>query len=338
MKKGSVFVTFVAACAFVCAGLVHEARAASRPTKVVVSPPSATVVTGKSVSFTATVFDQNNKKMSGVKLTWSLTSTVAGCSIASNGKLTTTAGTTPLGTYTNLVKAKVTDAAVSGKASVSVLGMPFTGGMFIGTYQCTSKNCDNGEDQSHLAIVATATTFKALSIDGVDGAASQFSGTIKDDNVSATFTSLGEGQISIIGTIKFGATGTASGIAAHWSQVGGSESGTATLSAVSAASGAGPKIGTWSAPGYTPSSGNVYAIFEHGGTLFGVAEGNVDGQLIYFPFSGFWAAPGSVSFGVDGYDLTGGYGTCNSKATSCAGLLSDNSTKAGTWRVGPLSE
>ena len=340
MKKGRVFVTFVAACAFVCAGFVHEARAAksSTPAKVVVSPPSATVVTGKSVSFTATVFDQNNKKMTGVKLTWSLTSAVAGCSIASNGKFTTTAGTSPLGTYTNLVQAEVTDAAVSGQATVSVLGMPFTGGLFIGTYQCTSNNCDNGEDQSPIAIVATATTFKALSIDGIDGTATQFSGTIKDDNIAATFTSLSEGQISMSGTITFGATGIASGITANWSQVGGTESGTATLSVVPAASGAGIKIGTWSAPGYIPSSGKVYAIFEDGGTLFGSAEGNVDGLLGYYWFSGGWAAPGSVSFGVDDFDLTGGYGTCNSEATSCAGQLTDNSTQAGTWRVGSLSE
>jgi len=104
------------------------------------------------------------------------------------------------------------------------------------------------------------------------------------------------------------------------------------------ASGAGIKIGTWSAPGYIPSGGNVYAIFQDGGTLFGSAEGIVDGLLGCYPFSGFWAAPGSVSFGVDDADLTGGYGTCNSEATSCAGLLSDNSTQAGTWRVGPLSK
>ena len=245
----------------------------------------------------------------------------------------------PLGSYPNLVQAEVTGTSVSGQASVSVLQMPFTGGLFIGTTQCTSDYCDDGEDQSPIAIVATATTFKALSIDGVEGTASQFSGTIKDDNVAATFTSPGVGQISISGTITFGATGTASGITANWSLVGGSESGTATLSAVSAASGAGPKIGTWSAPGYTPSSGNVYAIFDDGGTLFGAAEGNVDGQLWYFAFSGSWAAPGSVYFGVEFADVTGGYGTCNSKATSCAGLLSDNSgDKVGAWSVKALLE
>jgi len=192
--------------------------------------------------FTATVYDQSNKKMSGVKLTWSLTSAVAGCSISSTGKFTTTAETTPLGTYTNLVQAQVTGADILGQATVSVLAMPFTGGVFIGTCQCTS-NCDIGEDRSPLAIVATATTFKALTIDTVDGTAAQFSGTIKDANVAATFTSPDGGQISISGSITFGATGIASGGTASWSQVGGSESGTVTLSAVSAHPGPAPKLG-----------------------------------------------------------------------------------------------
>ncbi len=345
MSKCRILLMPVVLCAFACVSFVHEdltmAGTIHTPTKVVIRPASTTVVSGKDASFTATVYDQNNKKMSG-DLIWSLTSPVTGCTITQKGEFKTTAGTTPLGSYTNLVQVQVRGASVSGQATVSVLQMPFTGGVFIGTRECT-LNCSYGADESPLAAIAAATTFKVLTIDGSDGSAEDFSGTIdKHGDVSAVFTSSDGRKVTVTCQITFGATGYATGINGTYASVvpndpSENNSGVITLSAVSAASGAGPKIGSWSIPKSKPPTGAVYAIFDEGGAFVASAASNKGGTLKYTDFSGTWAPGGAVDFTIaGGNNVTGGSGTCNSHATACSGELYDNATGVGKWNLRDL--
>jgi hypothetical protein len=342
----------VVLCAFACVSFVHEALTMAEthtPTKVVIHPASATVVSGRDASFTATVYDQNNRKMSGVGLTWSLTTPVSGCTITQNGIFKTTAGTTPLGPNSNLVQATVADdTSVFGQASVSVLQMPFTGGVFIGTRECTSgSSCPGGTtDQSPLAMVAAATTFTVLTIDSSDNSAQQFSGTITDKDgdvgISARFTTPDGHKTTITGQIAFDATGEATRINGTYTSVvtadpAKNNSGTFTLSAVSAP-GAGPKIGSWSIPKNEPPTGALYVIFDENGDFVATSASNKGGTLKYLPFSGIWAAgvTDGVTFTMSGKNATGGSGTCNSNATNCSGQLDDNSIEVGTWHLGDL--
>lgn len=343
MKKRRTFCLLVVFCAF--AGLIFTHSASAKTiqtaTKVIISPASAMVVSGKNQAFTATVYDQNNKKMSGVALTWSLTSTVAGCAVSQTGTLKTTAGVTPLGPHTGLVQAEVKGTSLSAQATVNVLQMPFAGGVFIGTHSCT-ENCSNGTNESPLAIDAASSSFKAVSIDADDGTAEQFAGTVnKDGEVGAAFTSSSGNKVTILGQITFGPTGLATGVSGTWtandpSDSSQNESGAFTLSAVPAGSGEGPKIGTWTMPKHTPSSGALYAIFQANGEFVASAASTKGGSLKYTQFPGTWAEGGSVQFSTGGTDVTGGSGSCNAGATSCNGVLDDNSTQVGKWKLGGL--
>ena len=204
--------------AFMCVNFIQEAPVLAKavtpvPDNIVISPLSATVVVGKKVNFTATVYASNGKKISGVKLDWSLTSDV-GCSISQSGVLNAS-GATP-GTYSSLVKVAVdANSAISAEAQVNIIAKPFTGGVFIGTQECTD-GCE-GAVPGELAIHATATSFKALELDGDGSSLQQFSGTIdKNGNVSATVNS-NHGPVHIIGSVTFSG-GIATGLSGTWSQ------------------------------------------------------------------------------------------------------------------------
>ncbi len=340
MKQFKLVSIIMVICGFSILSFINEARATIPiATKIVIHPSSTALVTGKTGHFSATVYDQNNKNMSGVKLIWSLTSNVAGCAITQNGVFTSTAGTTPLGTYTGLVQAEATNTSVLATASVSILQGPFKGGMFIGTTDCTT-GCQ-GSNSSTIAIEATASAFKALGIDSEKGDSTPFRGSIsKTGAVTASFTSHGGDVVAVTGNIEVDVTGNATGISGTFIDTDTSDptqnrSGTFSF-ARSTTSGAGLKTGSWSNPTGSQKTGPLYAIFEDNGSFIGGAEHKDNGQLDFSVISGTsWVSDGAVDFTVpDGNGVTGGSGTCNSGAKQCSGELDGSTGKVGTWKLG----
>jgi hypothetical protein len=324
-------------CAFICVSFVQEPGAMAKspppvPTTVVISPKSAAVAWGKEVQFTATVYDSNNKKITGLKLDWTLNDTVsaggAPCSINKNGVLTvpnsTSDDTITISNFVNV--AVVGYPAISAQADVTILGQPFAGGVFIGTHECTNE-CTDGPDQGSLAVHATATTFHALILNGDGNPFQEFSGTIdKTGNVSAAFTSDGH-HVLISGVI------TATGLSGTWTQP--DESGTWSVSET-AVVGAGPKIGHWYTPGQKESSGWLAVIFNPDNSLSGLADSSQNGQPAGTPFSGMWTSD-DISFTINnGGTATGGTGTYNPAKKTGSGDLLNGNTKVGTWSISDL--
>lgn len=319
-----------------CVSFVQEAQVMAIvvppvPAQVVSSPKSAVVVAGKKVQFTATVYDSGNHKIKGVKLDWSLTSTVAGCAINQNGVLTVAKSTTPE-TYSDLVQVAVqTNPAILAQATVSILAEPFSGGVFIGTHECTAE-CNNGSNPGAFVIHAAGTTFNGLAFSDDDSSFQKFSGTIgKNGNVSAAFEGGGGHEIFITGSITF-TGGIATGISGTWTQPSKPQSGTWTTDAATVP-GAGPKIGTWSVPKQTPPSGSVAVIFNDDYTLSGIAMHKDNGKAEGSGFSGTWTSD-DISFTFSGGgSVTGGTGTYNPATKTGSGHLYNNTTKVGSWTI-----
>jgi hypothetical protein len=294
------------------------------PASVVLSFDSASVALGKTVSFTAAVYDSSNRKLRGVKLDWSLTSTVTGCSIDQNGVLTVAGGAT-VGTYANLVQAAVhANPSISDQAQVNIISTPFSGGVFVGSHDCTQGCTDSGE----LAIHATATAFKALVVNS-DNTFQEFPGTIdKHGNLSAVVNSHGD-KSSLTGGV------TSTGISGTWTNSDNSNSGTWTASAATV-TGAGPAVGTGSRPGKQGGSASLAVIFHDDFSLTGTAVHKDNGQLTGTAFSGTWDSDNVVFTlsGNSGSDsVTGGSGTYYPAAKTASGELLNNTTKVGTWKV-----
>ena len=322
-------------CAFVCVSVIREVQAMAKtappvPDHVVVSPSVATVVVGKHVNFTAAVYDSKNKKIAGVKLVWCLAGNVSDCSIGQNGVLTVAVGATP-GTYSNLVKVAVeANSSIFSEAQVNIANEPFSGGVFIGAHDCTEGCADSGE----LAIHATATTFKALSLEDDGSSFQEFTGTIdKNGKVSAAFTTSDGHQIFITGGVTFSG-GVATGLSGTWTQPGQSSSGTWTADAANDP-GAGPKMGTWSTPGKTPPSGSLAAIFNDGYSFSCIAMSKDNGQLQGMGFSGTWNSD-NINFTISGGTVTEGNGKYSPGQKAASGNLYSGPTKVGTWKISDL--
>lgn len=312
------------------------------PNSVVISPKSAAVAWGKEAQFTATVYDSSNKKITGLKLDWTLNDTVSAggvpCSINKNGVLTvpnSASGDTIA--ISNFVKVAVaSNTGIYAQADVTILGKSFSGGVFIGTEECTQGCSDTGT----LAIHATATAFKALGLNDDDsGFLECTNGTIdKDGNLSAACATSDGHHVLISGSIN------ASGLSGTWTQPDNSSSGTWSAVATSVV-GAGPKIGTWKTPGQkppSPSSGSLAVIFnpDEGHTLTGIAmHKDNNGQLEGMGFLGNWASD-EISFtindGGDGGPATGGTGTYNPAKKTGSGNLYNGNTKVGAWSISDL--
>ncbi len=344
--SGIVLSICIFICAFICVSIVQEPRAMARtappvPNSVVISPQSAAVAWGKEVQFTATVYDSSNKKITGLKLDWTLNDTVsaggASCSINKNGVLTVpNSSLDDTITISNFVKVAVaSNPGIYAQADVIILGKPFSGGVFIGTEECTQGCLDSGT----LAIHGTATAFHALGVnDDGSGFLECTNGTIdKDGNLSAACTTSDSHHVFISGSIN------ASGLSGTWTQPDNSSSGTWSAVATSVV-GAGPKIGTWKTPSVkppSPTSGPLAVIFNDGHTLTGIAmHKDNNGQLEGTGFFGNWASD-EISFtindGGDGGPATGGTGTYNPvKKTGSGDLLNSSNAKVGTWSISDL--
>ncbi len=325
-------------CAFICVNFVEAPRAMAKstppvPTTVIISPQSAAVAWGKEVQFAATVYDSSNKKITGLKLDWTLNDTVNGadgapCTINKNGVLTVpnsaSGATITIAGFVNVAVAGY--PAISAQADVTILAQPFSGGVFIGTHECTNE-CSDGPDQGALAVHATATTFHAVALNGDDNPFQEFSGTIdKTGNVSAAFTSDGH-HVLISGSI------TASGLSGTWTQP--DQSGTWSVAETNVV-GAGPKIGTWHIPGQKPPSGSLGVIFNDDYTLSCIADSTQNGQPEGMAFSGMWTSD-DISFTINnGGAATGGTGTYNPAKKTGSGDLFNGNTKVGTWNISDL--
>lgn len=322
-------------CAALCVSFVHEGQVMAisvTPNSVVIAPEQVAVEAGKRVSFTATVHDSNNHKIPGLKLAWTLTTVVTGCTINPQTGVMTVAVGAPVGTYANLVQVAVVNyPSIIAQAQVNIITAPFSGGVFIGTHECTS-GCDDS-DIGELAIHATATTFKGLVFDGDGGGFEKMTGTIdKYGNLSAAVTSDGDKTL-ITGSVAF-TDGSATGISGTWTNVTKQSSGTWTLNP-STVSGAGPKVGTWSVPGKNPPTGPLGIIFNDDTTLSGIVPGKSNAK----DFSGTWTSVnGGVSFTMSGGNtVASGNGTYYPAHKDASGnLLNSDSIKVGTWRVSDL--
>ena len=328
-------------CAFICVSFVQEPGAMAKspppvPTTVVISPKSAAVAWGKEAQFTATVYDSSNKKITGLKLDWTLNDTVKGadgapCSINKNGVLTVpNSGSDDTITISNFVKVAVSsNPSISAQADVTILGQPFAGGVFLGTEECTQGCSDSGT----LAIHATATAFHALGLnDDGSGFLECRNGTIdKDGNLSAACATSDGHHVLVSGSI------TASGLSGTWTQPDNSSSGTWSADEKTNVVGAGPKIGTWKTPGVQPPSGPLAVIFndDYSFTAISIRK-DTNGQLEGTGFSGRWASD-EISFTIDnGNTVTGGTGTYNPAKKTGSGNLYNGNTKVGTWNISDL--
>ena len=252
-KTGFVSTLLIAACSLAGLGFfagTAGAATTATPQAVSITTYTSTVNVGKSFTFKATVYSDTAKTLpiKTAKVGWSIQSeedSEAGGATASN---TISSGgafkAAVIGSYT--VTATVTGyPSLTASRPVTVM-QPFAGGKFTG-----SALQPDGETQGAiLGISATTTTFKALAIDtggtAYDRSIKSFSGKIASDGtLSATFTN-GKGKTTTISGQLVHGDYAISGMAGTWTSTGsgGTESGNWFVN-LDTASGAGPKLGTY---------------------------------------------------------------------------------------------